>query len=219
MRIHSWILIFVLVFGLAACSDDEGSPSDPGEGGDFPEATTPDLAMQAFVNSWEVMNIAEYSKLLNNEFQFFLDPADNLGPVVGGESWGLEAELGLVTALFSNQPGQDPITEEPLDPISAISFQVFDPLDGEWQLPPEEPRYEGTVRQRYQVSMLVTYQGGANYTRVSGLNYFYLTNVGDASNPLWQIKIWEDRASTGPGNKSGTEENSWGQLKAWWVGN
>ncbi len=187
--------------------------------GEFVPATTPDLAMSNFVAAWENLHLTEYSKLLHEQFQFFFDPADNLGPVLGGETWGRPSELAAIEAMFTAQPGFDPSIQEPIPPIESIRFDVFVALDPGWQIPPDEPRYAGTIRQRYQVSLTMTFQGSGELVRVAGVNYFYLTNAGDASNPLWQIKVWEDQASTDPGNKSPTRVPSWGLMKATWSGN
>ena len=144
------------------CGDDSSSPTTPVDTDDFVASTTPDLAMQNFEVAWENLNFVEYSKLLATEFQFFFDPADNLEDLIGGPSWQLADELASTQAMFSNQAGVDPVTQEVIPPIQRIEFQVFVPMDDEWQhFPDDESQgiYRNTFRQRYQVDMRVTYQG------------------------------------------------------------
>jgi hypothetical protein len=194
------LAVGLLIAGCGIFSPDETKdpPVDTG-GGEFVPATTPDLVMQNFQNAWEQLNFAEYSKLLATEYTFYFDPADELDAYVGGPSWSLQDELASVQAMFSNQSGVDPVTEEVIPPIVSIEFTSFLPLDPDWQDPGSEELYAGTVRQRYRVSMRVTYQGEALTTLVSGVNYFYVAPIEVDGEMLWQIKIWEDR-----GNEGGT---------------
>ena len=115
------------------------------------DQSTPDLTMQNFVNAWETLSIAEYSLLIHDDFQFFFDPADDLAPFIGGESWGRTPEIDFVTAVFSSQPGQDPVTEQDVLPVEGIRFIAITKLDPAWQELPSDPLYDGTLRMRYQI--------------------------------------------------------------------
>ena len=188
------LAVGLLIAGCGIFSPDETKdpPVDPG-GGDFVPATTPDLAMEMFEKAWEAMNFAEYSKLVATEFQFFFDPNDNLEEFIGGPSWQVGQELASVEAMFSNQGGRDPVTDEPIPPILNIQFELFQPLDPGWQPPGDGDLYLDTIRQRFQVSIRVTYQGEELTTRVRGENWFYVTPVEEDGQTLWKIKVWEDK--------------------------
>lgn len=198
------LVVGLLIAGCGIFSPDETKDDKGGGGGTFVDPTTPELMMENFKNAWDTMNKDEYIDLLHTEFQFFFDPGDNLEQYIGTPVWNLDQERQSVTSMFTNQPGVDPVTQEAIPPIASISVESFVPLDTGWQIPPggDDPEnlYYNTVRQRFMVSINVSYQGDGSSTRVSGENRFYAVNIGTPEAPNWQLKIWEDVASGSAGN-------------------
>jgi hypothetical protein len=190
------LAIGLLVVGCGIFSPDQSkTPPGGGGGNSFPPSTSPDILMQNFENAWQQMNIVEYEKLLDDEFQFFFSPSDSLQDFVG-ESWDRTKELASTGAMFSNQPGSDPKTGEPISPILSIEFTNFSPqLPGGWIDPGTDPLYAGTVLGRYKVGITVTFQAEGQISYVTGDNDFYVKGYPQQDGTtLYKIKVWEDRA-------------------------
>ncbi len=196
-RFHRALLplaLSVLLLFSSGCgifSPDESKEAPPPVSGDFEPATSPEILMENFKKAWEQMSIVEYEKLLATDFQFFFDPDDGLEEFLGA-SWDRTHEIGAATKMFSNQPGADPKTGDPIPPILSIRFTTFDKLT-DWAEPPAEPLYEGTIRARYKVAIQVTYQGEGSYSNVTGDNDFYVEPIEVDGKTLWVIKVWEDK--------------------------
>jgi hypothetical protein len=188
------ILIAALMAGCGIFSPDESKNNDGGDPPptDFGAATSPDKLMENFKNAWEQRSLVEYQKLLDDQFQFFFDPNDGLDQYVG-PSWGYTEELDSAKSIFQGDSGFDYIKQETIPPVLSIQFTTFAKII-DWENPPTDPLYEGTLRARYKVGISVSFQGVEQTTLVTGDNDFYVIKVPQTDGPdIYKIKVWEDQ--------------------------
>jgi hypothetical protein len=171
--------------------------------------------MSNFKNTWEKMSISDYELLLGDQFQFFFDPNDGLEQFVG-PSWSREEELASVKSIFGGEAGYDLIYQAAIPPVLSIQFTTFAKII-DWENPPTDPLYQGTLWARYKVGISVSFQGVEQTILVTGDNDFYVVKVPQTDGPdIYKIKVWEDQgpAIGAKRTESMSQQRSWGSLKA-----
>ncbi|MFN8178372.1 MAG: hypothetical protein U0167_10595 [bacterium] len=85
--------------GLAGCIT---SPDQAPKPHDLPGYTDPSAFVQAYAASLQERNLANYRKLLADEFEYFPRAADLPIPWLDGDSWGYADELGMIGHMMDS---------------------------------------------------------------------------------------------------------------------
>ena len=102
--------------------------------------------MKNLRDAWEQRLIVEYGKLLNDQFQFFFDPADGLEQYQGS-SWTRAQELSAAASMFKGDAGFDLVNQVAIPPVLSVEFTTFAKVV-DWSDPGTDPLYAQSALQR-----------------------------------------------------------------------
>ncbi|MBU0740724.1 hypothetical protein KKG45_09390 [bacterium] len=161
-----FVFAATLGLALAGCSSDE--ITDPGSSGPIPPAT-PDGLMRDFELAYTRMDLAGYTALLHDGFDFkFLDSRRD------AVQWSRDLEISSSGNMFDGNPGElfdGLISCSGVDSISIGELIRVTPWE---QTGPDDPDYPGTEQALYQVSIVFHVDGGENIFTIGTGQVFYV---------------------------------------------
>ncbi|MBN1233159.1 MAG: hypothetical protein JXA60_07395 [Candidatus Coatesbacteria bacterium] len=187
------IILFVISCWNPFDARDPEPPS--GETSHYKQPTTPQSALYNL--QWSLMekNIANFQSTLSDDYKFYFDAKDVQDFTSGTESWDLNKEIEITSALFNK------CTESGNDTISVVFTEDSNN--------PDPTRYSASVTlyRRYRVVFpMTTY---APNDTIPAQGYMIITLVKDASS-LWYISVWKDKRLD---NARSDTLPTWGRVK------
>jgi hypothetical protein len=174
------------------CSD---SSTGPGDGGGYPDQSTPNRVVEKLEAAYENLDTGAYMECLAADFVFFLDPDDVAADPALPEYWGRVEEQLLHAHMFAD-------TSEIENIFLTLTVVSTDSLPGEDAEDPADDLWE------YEVDVDLVVQTGVNYLS-SGTSLFVMRRSPDRNDAVWQIVEHHD---LGGGGIRG-EDTTWTAIK------
>jgi len=170
-------LFFLAMISLCAlicgCSDEEEiTGPTPGPPGSFPG--TPEQVMVNFQDAFSSRDLAALLDIIHPDFRFHLTQADVDRFPLPTDHLNAYEERVAAENMFSGEivihPG-GAISAA----ISAIHFDVFQPLASAWNVSPADSLFPGSLRRLYNIDLSIERPGNTTL-RIRGQQEFYVTS-------------------------------------------
>jgi hypothetical protein len=204
VRLRSSILLLaVAALVWVGCDEDPIDPGcDPCPPLDpFLEPTSPENVVANLQAAYRLRDIEEYAKLLAPEFTFVLQPVDAQN--IGTDFWTRDQDSTGTVALFTTE---------------LVSNIMIELLHGSAEAPIDSALTPGTKWIRIHQTLLEVDEASGTSWLVTDLQDMFFRQGKAAAGEdttQWFLLEWRDIPTfTSPTPSSGTQEATWGKLKA-----
>jgi hypothetical protein len=214
------------------CGDDDGAKpkEENDQDQEYPAAITISRAMDNFEKSYEEMDLEEYTRLLDESFEFIFDPRDVGEETHDRDRWPIEDELTSTGNMFGGEA----------DEANRVAQRITMGFDrGAEETSPADPAWKRVILTAFALELeAIDQDDGQRWFLRTPLGYevrlhFIQTEEIDpvTNSPLWKIIRMEDkppvttRVRTEPPSwdwlcvqerSPGTEESTWGRIKRYY---
>jgi len=200
------VITICIVAALAAwsCDPDKTTPSAPAD-------PTPPMTQDDVLHNLELAyndrNIAEFEKLLDENFEFYFSRYDFNSGMVPFESWGRLDELN------TNQRLLDPDNPDPNRVISI--FLELDYVPGDWDPEPPDSVHAGETWYTKAATYRLVIKTADSW-EYRALDLEALFKIREDDGGRWRIVEWHDDHSSGRllGLGPVIQETTWGATKS-----
>ena len=205
------IMLFSLVFGVFGCGSEDNPVSSTPSGLTFRDLSDKVHVLFNLELAWEVMDLAEYEKLLDDAFIFRYTEWISAGEWDTRE-WDKDTEGTVLRKMFGEEP-----PPSYLEPLTNVRLSFSSSQDWEAVAPQSTPQLPGEMWFERTVGYFLAIEAGPK-TFVAIDRSARITIRFDVTCGMWKIVLFEDdlehlstRARPAAAAKRGT---TWGQVKA-----
>ena len=213
MKRHVTIITLLCTLAFVSCSSEDGgdiiAPASP-----YKNLSKREHVLQNLELAMKQQNLAEYTKMLDDNFVFYFSQNDIDDPDINVPTqWDRNADMSAASNMFSGvaPPGQDP--------IDAIDVRLtYAEGEDEWVREPGEPNLHPGEDWFIKVviyNMTIQLDGPDTFLSQNIKASFYVRYSQQANG--WRIVAWYDDAAGSPlaalQVAASTSETTWGVVK------